>query len=135
MYCPIYLLDFFVVSNLLADCYLTRKRIVKLRTNRLKLCHVFQLESGYESCAARQSTATRGGSYRTAFQGLYADPVKLYSGHGLRAGLASSAEMARRYQRRRDRFRVNLTKAAGLQRTISLPAEKPSDLGTHVEPG
>ena len=28
-------------------------------------------------------------------------------------GLASSAEMARRYQRRRDRFRVNLTKAAG----------------------
>jgi hypothetical protein len=26
----------------------------------------------------------------------------------------SSAEMTRRYQRRRDRFRVNLTKAAGL---------------------
>ena len=56
--------------------------------------------------------------------------VKLYSGHSLRAGLASSAEvderyvqkqlghasaeMTRRYQRRRDRFRVNLTKAAGL---------------------
>ena len=54
----------------------------------------------------------------------------LYSGHSLRAGLASSAEvderyvqkqlghasaeMTRRYQRRRDRFRVNLTKAAGL---------------------
>jgi integrase len=53
-----------------------------------------------------------------------------YSGHSLRAGLASSAEvderyvqkqlghaspeMTRRYQRRRDRFRVNLTKAAGL---------------------
>lgn len=52
------------------------------------------------------------------------------SGHSLRAGLASSAEveeryvqmqlghasaeMIRRYQRRRDRFRVNLTKAAGL---------------------
>ena len=52
------------------------------------------------------------------------------SGHSLRAGLASSAEvderyvqkqlghssveMTRRYQRRRDRFRVNLTKAAGL---------------------
>ena len=51
-------------------------------------------------------------------------------GHSLRAGLASSAEideryvqkhlghasaeMTRRYQRRRDRFRVNLTKAAGL---------------------
>jgi integrase len=56
--------------------------------------------------------------------------VALYSGHSLRAGLASSAEvderhvqkqlghasaeMTRRYQRRRDRFRVNLTKAAGL---------------------
>jgi len=53
-----------------------------------------------------------------------------YSGHSLRAGLASSAEVderymqkqlghasaetTRRYQRRRDRFRVNLTKAAGL---------------------
>lgn len=58
------------------------------------------------------------------------DRLKLYSGHSLRAGLASSAEaderhvqkqlghasaeMTRRYQRRRDRFRVNLTKAAGL---------------------
>ncbi len=54
----------------------------------------------------------------------------LFSGHSLRAGLASSAEvderyvqkhlghasaeMTRRYQRRRDRFRVNLTQAAGL---------------------
>jgi len=59
-----------------------------------------------------------------------AQRVNLYSGHSLRAGLASSAEvderyvqrhlghasaeMTRRYQRRRDRFRVNLTKAAGL---------------------
>lgn len=59
-----------------------------------------------------------------------AERLKLYSGHSLRAGLASSAEvderyvqkqlghasaeMTRRYQRRRDRFRVNLTKAAGL---------------------
>ena len=54
----------------------------------------------------------------------------LFSGRSLRAGLASSAEvderyvqkqlghasaeMTRRYQRRRDRFRINLTKAAGL---------------------
>ncbi len=54
----------------------------------------------------------------------------LFAGHSLRAGLATSAEveeryvqkqlghasaeMTRRYQRRRDRFRVNLTKAAGL---------------------
>ncbi|TCT29272.1 tyrosine-type recombinase/integrase, partial [Martelella mediterranea] len=59
-----------------------------------------------------------------------AERVKLFSGHSLRAGLASSAEvderyvqkqlghasaeMTRRYQRRRDRFRVNLTRAAGL---------------------
>lgn len=43
-----------------------------------------------------------------------------FSGHLLRAGLASSAsksnsaEMTRHDQRRRERFRVNLTKAAGL---------------------
>lgn len=56
--------------------------------------------------------------------------LALFSGHSLRAGLATaaqveerfvqahlghaSAEMTRRYQRRRDRFRVNLTQAAGL---------------------
>lgn len=56
--------------------------------------------------------------------------LAMFSGHSLRSGLASSAEvderyvqkqlghasaeMTRRYQRRRDRFRVNLTKAAGL---------------------
>jgi integrase len=56
--------------------------------------------------------------------------LALFSGHSLRAGLASSAEvderyvqkqlghtsveMTRRYQRRREKFRVNLTKAAGL---------------------
>ncbi|MCZ4291546.1 site-specific integrase [Hoeflea alexandrii] len=55
---------------------------------------------------------------------------QLFAGHSLRAGLASSAEvderhvqrqlghasaeMTRKYQRRRDRFRINLTKAAGL---------------------
>lgn len=59
-----------------------------------------------------------------------AERVAKFAGHSLRAGLASSAEieeryvqkqlghasaeMTRRYQRRRDRFRVNLTKAAGL---------------------
>ncbi len=59
-----------------------------------------------------------------------AERIRIFSGHSLRAGLASSAEvderyvqkqlghasaeMTRRYQRRRDRFRVNLTKAAGL---------------------
>lgn len=58
------------------------------------------------------------------------DRLALFSGHSLRAGLASSAEvderyvqkqlghasaeMTRRYQRHRDMFRVNLTIAAGL---------------------
>lgn len=53
-----------------------------------------------------------------------------FAGHSLRAGLASSAEveealvqrqlghasaeMTRRYRRRRERFRVNLTRASGL---------------------
>ncbi|GFE51937.1 integrase [Roseobacter cerasinus] len=56
--------------------------------------------------------------------------LALFSGHSLRSGLASyaeaderhvqkqlghaSVEMTRRYQRRRDRFQLNLTKAAGL---------------------
>ena len=59
-----------------------------------------------------------------------AERGKKFAGHSLRAGLASSAEvderyvqkqlghasaeMTRKYQRRRDRFRVNLTKASGL---------------------
>jgi len=59
-----------------------------------------------------------------------AERGRKFAGHSLRAGLASSAEvderhvqkqlghasaeMTRRYQRRRDRFRINLTKAAGL---------------------
>jgi integrase len=59
-----------------------------------------------------------------------AERSKFNSGHSLRAGLASSAEveeffvqkqlghasaeMSHRNQRRRDRFRVNLPKAAGL---------------------
>ena len=56
--------------------------------------------------------------------------ITRFSGHSLRAGLATAAQaeerfvqhhlghatvgMTRRYQRRRDRFRVNLTQAAGL---------------------
>ncbi|MBP2449790.1 integrase [Rhizobium leguminosarum] len=59
-----------------------------------------------------------------------AERAEKFSGHSLPAGLASSAEvderyvqkqlrhaskeMTRKYQRRRDRFRVNLTKASGL---------------------
>ncbi|MDX8355822.1 integrase [Cognatiyoonia sp. IB215182] len=42
-----------------------------------------------------------------------AERLALFSGQSLRAGHAS-AEMTRRNQRRRDHFRINLTKAAGL---------------------
>ena len=60
-----------------------------------------------------------------------ADRGLLFAGHSLRSGLASSAEieeryvqkqlghasaeMTRKYQRRRDRFRTNLTKASGCE--------------------
>jgi hypothetical protein len=62
---------------------------------------------------------------------------KLFAGHSLRSGLASSAEvderyvqkqlghasaeMTRKYQRRRDRFRVNLTKASGCTHRAAPP--------------
>jgi integrase len=72
----------------------------------------------------------RGEQYITSKLSVeWANHLK-FSGHSLRAGLASSAEvderyvqkqlghasaeMTRKYQRRRDRFRVNLTKASGL---------------------
>jgi len=66
-----------------------------------------------------------------------AEGVLLNSGHSLRAGLASnaetderyvrkqlghaSAEMTRRYQRLWNRFRMNLTKAAGLRPACPIP--------------
>lgn len=70
-----------------------------------------------------------------------------FAGHSLRAGLASSAqieeahvqkhlgrasaEMTRRYQRKRDRFKVNLTKAGGCNAKsravgLGIPAQNPS---------
>jgi integrase len=74
-----------------------------------------------------QKTAMRAGIRGDLTEG---ERKKAFGGHSLRAGLASSAqieeahvqkhlghasaEMTRRYQRKRDRFRVNLTKAAGL---------------------
>jgi integrase len=78
-----------------------------------------------------------------------------FSGHSLRAGLASSAavderyvqkqlghasaEMTRRYQRRRDRLRVNLTTAAGLpdaasSRSLPAAAAPQSQSGTRHRP-
>ena len=74
-----------------------------------------------------QKTALAAGSRGDLTEG---ERRLAFGGHSLRAGLASSAqieeahvqkhlghaspEMTRRYQRKRDRFRVNLTKAAGL---------------------
>lgn len=74
-----------------------------------------------------QSTAMKAGVRGDLTEG---ERKRAFGGHSLRAGLASSAqieeghvqkhlghataEMTRRYQRKRDRFRVNLTKAAGL---------------------
>jgi integrase len=74
-----------------------------------------------------QSTALKAGVRSDLPEG---ERKALFGGHSLRAGLASSAEiseadaqrqlghasveMTRRYQRRKERFRVNLTKAAGL---------------------
>ncbi|MGO9390250.1 tyrosine-type recombinase/integrase [Rhodoblastus sp.] len=74
-----------------------------------------------------QKTAMRAGIRGDLTEG---ERKKAFGGHSLRAGLASSAqieeahvqkhlghasaEMTRRYQRKRDRFKVNLTKAAGL---------------------
>ncbi|GAA4158719.1 tyrosine-type recombinase/integrase [Shinella granuli] len=72
-------------------------------------------------------TALAAGARGDLSEGVRAE---MFAGHSLRAGLASSAEvderyvqkqlghasaeMTRRYQRRRDRFRINLTTAAGL---------------------
>jgi integrase len=74
-----------------------------------------------------QKTAMKAGIRGDLTEG---ERKKAFGGHSLRAGLASSAqieeahvqkhlghasaEMTRRYQRKRDRFKVNLTKAAGL---------------------
>ncbi len=74
-----------------------------------------------------QKTALKAGIRGDLTEG---ERLRAFGGHSLRAGLASSAqieeahvqkhlghasaEMTRRYQRKRDRFKVNLTRAAGL---------------------
>jgi integrase len=80
--------------------------------------------------ARRVKRTAMAAGIHSSSKGSEAERRRRFSGHSLRAGLASSAEideryvqkqlghtraeMTRRYQRRRDRFRVNLTKAAGL---------------------
>ncbi len=81
-----------------------------------------------QKLARRVNGATTAANLRGALPEL--ERPSLFPGNNLRAGLASSAEvdvhhvqkqlghtsaeMTRRYQCRRDRFRVNPTKAAGL---------------------
>ena len=81
-----------------------------------------------QACRAAGQTAALAAGVRGDLR--EGERERKFSGHSLRAGLATSAEvderyvqkqlghasaeMTRRYQRRRDRFRVNLTKAAGL---------------------
>ncbi|MCW2318834.1 integrase [Rhodoblastus acidophilus] len=90
----------------------------KVGADRLHDCHVARLVKRAALAAGVRPDLTE------------AERAEKFAGHSLRAGLASSAdvderyvqkqlghasaEMTRRYQRRRDRFRVNLTKAAGL---------------------
>lgn len=90
----------------------------RVMPDRLSDRHVARLVK-----AAAEQAGLRGDLSET-------ERLRRYSGHSLRAGLATaaeaeerlvqrhlghaSAEMTRRYQRRRERFRVNLTKAAGL---------------------
>jgi integrase len=90
----------------------------KVRSDRLTDKHVARLVKRTALAAGIRTNLTE------------AEREEKFSGHSLRAGLATSAtadegavqkqlghaspEMTRRYQRNRDRFRVNLTKAAGL---------------------
>jgi integrase len=73
---------------------------------------------------------TAADRYREPSLFTVAERKRKFAGHSLRAGLATSAQageyqvqqqlghasvtMTRRYQRKRERFRLNLTKAAGL---------------------
>ena len=89
-----------------------------VQAQRLTDRHVARLVQKLALCAGVRGDLTEG------------ERALAFAGHSLRAGLASSAEvderyvqkqlghtsaeMTRKYQRRRDRFRVNLTKASGL---------------------
>jgi integrase len=119
--CPVALLETWMRLGRIAHGPLFRRVArANARVSPERLCdkHVARLV---------QKTALAAGVRGDLSEG---DRRRAFSGHSLRAGLASSAqideahvqkhlghaspEMTRRYQRKRDRFRVNLTKAAGL---------------------
>ncbi len=119
--CPVALLETWLRLGRISRGPLFRKVARKnggVSADRLTDKHVARLIQKTALAAGLRGDLTEG-ERRLAF-----------SGHSLRAGLASSAqieeahvqrhlghasaEMTRRYQRKRDRFKVNLTKAAGL---------------------
>jgi integrase len=119
--CPVALLETWMRLGRISHGPLFRPIARKnggVSTNRLTDKHVARLVQKTALAAGIRGDLTEGERRRA------------FGGHSLRAGLASSAqieeahvqkhlghaspEMTRRYQRKRDRFRVNLTKAAGL---------------------
>jgi integrase len=119
--CPVFALETWLEFGRIAHGPLFRRVAGQGKiagTNRLNDRHVARLVKTLASRAGIRTDLTE------------AQRKAGFAGHSLRAGLASSAEideryvqkqlghvsaeMTRRYQRRRDRFRVNLTKAAGL---------------------
>ena len=119
--CPVALLETWLRLGRIARGPLFRAVMRKnggVGSERLTDKHVVRLVKTCALAAGLRGDLTEG-ERRVAF-----------GGHSLRAGLASSAqieeahvqkhlghasaEMTRRYQRKRDRFKVNLTKAAGL---------------------
>lgn len=119
--CPITLLETWMRLGRIAHGPVFRrvtKKNAGVAAERLTDKHVARLV---------QSCALKAGLRGELSEG---ERKRAFGGHSLRAGLASSAqieeahvqrhlghasaEMTRRYQRKRDRFRVNLTKAAGL---------------------
>jgi integrase len=119
--CPVALLETWMRLGRIAHGPLFRAIARKnggVASARLTDKHVVRLVKTYALAAGLRGDLAEG-ERRLAF-----------GGHSLRAGLASSAqieeahvqkhlghasaEMTRRYQRKRDRFTINLTKAAGL---------------------
>ena len=119
--CPVALLETWMRLGRIAHGPLFRPIARKnggVSAERLSDKHVAQLVQRCAMKAGIRGDLTEG------------ERKKAFGGHSLRAGLASSAqieeahvqkhlghasaEMTRRYQRKRDRFKVNLTKAAGL---------------------
>lgn len=119
--CPVQALETWLKLGRIVDGPVFRPMTIAnggVQSQRLSDRHVARLVQKLALAAGVRGDLTEG------------ERALAFAGHSLRAGLASSAqvdeahiqrqlghasaEMTRRYQRRRDRFRVNLTKASGL---------------------